>query len=140
MRTLPQILLVEADEVDAEYLKRQCKAHQLAHPITHVPDSATALATLRGEAPYPRLARPYLIVLELVLPGMSGIEFLHVLRQDDELKASIVFVLTTSERDEDKMAAYAKNVAAYLLKRHIQQNFSAFANLLRLYQMMELPL
>ena len=134
------ILLVEDDEIDAEQLLRAFRQHQITNPVTHVIDGVDALYALRGEGGYPRLPRPYIIILDINMPRMNGLEFLQALRRDPELKRSVVFILTTSARDEDIMAAYNEQIAGYLLKSKVNQEFLEFIKLLNLYHVMvELP-
>jgi DNA-binding NarL/FixJ family response regulator len=86
------------------------------------------------------LLRPYIILLDITMPRMNGLELLSALRCDSELKRSVVFVLTTSNRDEDIMAAYSGQIAGYLLKSKVSEDFLAFVKLLHVYQLMiELP-
>jgi len=66
------------------------------------------------------LEKPYIILLDLNMPRMSGIEFLEVIRHDDALRDTVVFVLTTSKADEDRTAAYKKHVAGYIVKSDVQ--------------------
>ncbi|MFN8487117.1 MAG: response regulator [Caldilineaceae bacterium] len=134
------ILLVEDDEIDAEQLLRAFRQHQITNPVTRVIDGVDALHALRGEGGYPRLPRPYIIILDINMPRMNGLEFLQALRRDAELKRSVVFILTTSARDEDIMAAYNEQIAGYLLKTKVNQEFLEFIKLLNLYHVMvELP-
>lgn len=127
------VLLVEDDEIDAEAVVRAFKRKKIANPLTIVPDGYEALRLLRGENGLPLISSPYLILLDLNLPKMNGIEFLQHLRQDEKLKHSIVFVLTTSDRDEDKWAAYKQNVAGYVVKARAGRNFNNVTNLLETY-------
>ena len=132
-RRAGHILLVEDDAVDAEAVRRAFDEHGVDHPFTVVSDGLEALKVLRGEASRPRLPRPYLILLDLNMPRMNGIEFLQALRADPELKTSVVFVLTTSDRDEDKLAAYCQQVAGYLLKTKAGTDFGNLVTLLNAY-------
>src|SRR5690606_3515074 len=88
------ILLVEDDEIEAEAVIRAFQKHALPNPITVAQDGIEALSILRHQAQWH--ANPYMILLDLNMPRMSGIEFLHEIRQDSQLKRSIIFVLTTS--------------------------------------------
>lgn len=134
------ILLVEDDEVEAEAIVRAFKSQKIANPFTIVYDGIQALDILRGENGYEKLPRPYIILLDINMPRMNGIEFLQVLRKDDELKRSIVFVLTTSDRDEDKLAAYNEHIAGYLLKSRAGADFADLILLLGSYwRIVELP-
>jgi CheY-like chemotaxis protein len=127
------ILLVEDDEIDAEIVQRAFRQQQINYPIVHASDGIEALQMLRGEGKYPGLLQPYLILLDINLPRVNGIEFLQALRQDASLKQSIVFVLTTSNREEDKIAAYNEQIAGYFLKSGRNEEFVGFISLLDIY-------
>ena len=134
------ILLVEDDYVDAQHIMRSFEQHKVANPVTHVIDGVDALNILRGEAGYTRLPRPYIVLLDINMPRMNGLEFLQALRRDPELKRSVVFILTTSLRDEDIMAAYNAQIAGYLLKSKVSEDFLEFIKLLNMYQIIiEMP-
>jgi CheY-like chemotaxis protein len=98
-----------------------------------VHDGIEALNVLRGEAGHSRLPQPYVILLDINMPRMNGLEFLHALRRDPTLKRSIVFMLTTSNRDEDKLAAYDEQIAGYLLKSRAGEDFRHVIDLLDSY-------
>lgn len=134
------ILLVEDDDVDAEAIVRAFRKQKIANPIIHVEDGIQALAVLRGADGQERLPRPYLILLDINMPRMNGIEFLQVLRRDEELERSIVFMLTTSNRDEDKLAAYDEQIAGYLLKNRAGEEFADLISMLNSYwRVVEFP-
>lgn len=141
MTTKPvHLLLVEDDEVDVEAIIRGFKSQHIANPFTVVPDGIEALKMLRGEDGRERLPQPYMILLDINMPRMNGIEFLQALRRDPELKQSIVFVLTTSDRDEDIMAAYDEQIAGYLLKARAGKDFVDLISLLNAYwRIVEFP-
>jgi len=111
-----EILLVEDDDVDAESIMRSFERSKLSNPITIARNGVEALQVLRGEGEYTKLPRPYIILLDINLPLMNGLEFLHKLRADDDLAKSVVFVLTTSTNEKDMHAAYSDRVAGYFLK------------------------
>lgn len=134
------ILLVEDDPVDAESIMRTFKRYQLNTPFTHVVDGVEALHALRGEHGYDPIPKPYLILLDINMPRMNGLEFLSALRRDPNLRHSVVFVLTTSDREEDITAAYGRQIAGYLLKSKVSEDFLEFIKLLNLYRVMiEMP-
>lgn len=110
---LLNILLVEDDEVDIMNVMRAFTKGHIMNPLVVAGNGLEALEKLRGgEVPKGRR----LILLDLNMPRMNGIEFLRELRKDPELAATPVVVLTTSNDDRDKVEAYNLNVAGYLLK------------------------
>ena len=128
------ILLVEDDDVDAEMVLRACRRQEIDSPFIIARNGVEALEILRGSDGQPRLPRPYLILLDINMPRMNGIEFLHEVRQDEDLRRSIIFVLTTSNNDEDKLAAYNEQVAGYLLKSSAANDFRHIIGLLNSYR------
>jgi CheY-like chemotaxis protein len=135
-----QILLVEDDEVDVDFLLRAFVKANIANKITVARDGYEALEILNGKGGHQRLPRPYIILLDINMPRMNGLEFLHVLRQDAELGSSVVFMLTTSNAQKDMLAAYDEHVAGYFLKQNIGTEFLALPNLLANYwRVVEFP-
>lgn len=134
------ILLVEDDEIEAEAIRRSFRKYHLPNTITVAADGLAALELLNGTAMGGSIFRPNLILLDLNMPRMSGLEFLDVLRQDPLLRRNIVFVLTTSNREEDKVAAYDRQVAGYLVKSQLGDDFVGLTQLLDTYwQVIEFP-
>lgn len=127
------ILLVEDDEVDVMNVQRAFKKGNLTNPLHVANNGLEALAMLRGDGVPAINPRPKIILLDLNMPKMNGIEFLSELRADPELKAISVFVLTTSNEDLDKVAAYNLNVAGYILKPVEWQAFVSTVSTLDLY-------
>ena len=133
-------LLVEDDEVDVKVIKRGFKSLKLANPILTARDGIEALDILRGDNGQERIASPYLILLDINMPRMNGIEFLQAIRDDEYLKASIVFVLTTSASDEDRVDAYNHNIAGYILKSKVMDSFTNALEMLDYYwKVIEFP-
>ena len=131
------ILLVEDDQVDVMNVKRAFDRNKIANPLFVAGDGIEALELLRsGNIPRDRR----LILLDLNMPRMNGIEFLRELRADDELQLTPVVVLTTSDDERDKINAYNLNVAGYLLKPVTFVNFvEAMAALNKYWTLVELP-
>lgn len=129
-----QILLVEDDEIDAEYVVRGFRRQGFESPITIVQNGLEALQTLRNRFEQRSLNGPCLIITDLNMPLMNGIEFMQALRRDPDLCRLIVFVLTSSNLAVDKSAAYDEQAAGYLLKADLEQNFSYLVHLLNTYQ------
>ena len=130
------ILLVEDDEVDIMGVRRAFERVKIANNIIVAHDGLEALDILRQE----NVTRPYLILLDLNMPRMNGLEFLAEIRADKNLKESVVFVLTTSRAEEDKWAAYQQNIAGYIVKENVGEEFLDAVSLLNLYwRVVELP-
>ncbi|BAB75465.1 response regulator [Anabaena sp. FACHB-709] len=119
------ILLVEDDEVDVMNVKRAFKKVNITNPIYLANNGLEALKILRGDhaqtPTFPHERR--LILLDLNMPRMGGIEFLQELRSDPQLRLTPVVVMTTSNQDKDRVEAYNLNVAGYILKPVTFSNF-----------------
>lgn len=121
---MTNILLVEDDEVDVMNVKRAFKKNNITNPLYVSGNGLEALVMLRGNGNRPEMPRERrLILLDLNMPKMNGIEFLRELRADPELRPIPVIVLTTSNEDRDKVEAYNLNVAGYILKPVTFSNF-----------------
>ncbi len=110
-------LLVEDDTIDVKNVQRAFKKNDISNPLHVAGNGEEALLMLRGNGVGPSIVPPpQVILLDLNMPKMNGIEFLQELRKDPELKSISVFVLTTSDEERDKVAAYNLNVSGYILK------------------------
>jgi CheY-like chemotaxis protein len=131
------ILLVEDDEVDVMNVRRAFERNNVSNPLYVAGNGLEALEMLR-DGTVPRERR--LILLDLNMPKMNGIEFLQALRADPELASSSVVVLTTSNDDQDKIDAYNLNVAGYLLKPVTFSNFcERMTTLNKYWTLVEMP-
>ena len=131
------ILLVEDDEVDVMNVRRAFERNNVSNPLYVAGNGLEALDMLRGNE-IPKERR--LILLDLNMPKMNGIEFLQALRADPELQSLPVVVLTTSNDDQDKIDAYNLNVAGYLLKPVTFSNFcERMATLNKYWTLVEMP-
>jgi CheY-like chemotaxis protein len=106
------ILLVEDDQVDAMTVKRALKELHVTNPLVHVENGEAALTHLRDA----NADKPCIILLDLNMPIMNGIEFLQVAKLDAQLKRIPVVVLTTSEEQQDKVNSFNLGVAGYMAK------------------------
>ena len=123
------LLIADDDEMDVELMKRFFRKENISNPIIHASNGVEALEILRGENGREKLARPFIIVMDINMPMMNGMEMLREIRRDEELKNSVVFILTTSPREEDKEAAYLLNIAGYFLKKDV----NSLLHMLHLY-------
>ena len=131
------ILLVEDDQVDVMNVKRAFEKNRIANPLYVAGDGLEAIEMLKaGKVPSERR----IILLDLNMPRMNGIEFLRQLRADPDLMLTPVVVLTTSDDERDKINAYNLNVAGYLLKPVTFINFvEVMAALNKYWTLVELP-
>jgi len=114
-----EILLVEDNEAHAKIVERGLKNHRIANRLHHVPDGKAALDYVfrRGEFSDPEVSpRPHVILLDLRLPKVDGLEVLKTIKEDKEARRIPVIVLTTSEAEKDVMTAYDNHANAYLTK------------------------
>jgi CheY-like chemotaxis protein len=131
------ILLVEDDEVDVMNVRRAFDRNRITNPLFVAPDGVEGLRMLRANE-VPRDRR--IVLLDLNMPRMNGIEFLRELRADPALAHTPVIVLTTSDDERDKINAYNLNVAGYLLKPVTFVNFvEVMAALNKYWTLVELP-
>ena len=134
------VLLVEDDDVAAEAVVRGLQKHGCQCSVVPAEDGSSALRILRGQDAQRQIAKPFVVLLDLNMPRMSGVEFLRELRADAELRSTVVFVLTTSGTDADKASAYQQNVAGYMVKSAVGPQFSGLARFLNEYRnMVALP-
>jgi CheY-like chemotaxis protein len=128
------ILLVEDDEIDVKALKWAFDKLKIANPLVVARDGVAAWEMLQT------LPRPYLIITDINMPRMNGIELLRKIRQSEQFRDSIVFALTTSNDEEDKIAAYNLNVAGYMLKTDMGTSFQrAIALIDNYWKVVEFP-
>jgi CheY-like chemotaxis protein len=134
------ILLVDDDAIDVAAIRRAFRKLEIVNPIAVARNGIEALDMLRGENGQAKLETPFLILLDLNMPRMGGIEFLKELRADLELRRTLVFVMTTSAAEDDRERAYEYNVAGYVLKDRPGQTFlQSIAALESYWSAIELP-
>ena len=136
MKNTKPVLLVEDDSIDAMTVRRAFKDLKLANKLTHRINGEEALTYLRG----PDMEMPCLILLDLNMPRMNGIEFLKVIKQDDNLKRIPVIVLTTSNEECDVIESFKLCVAGYIVKPVDYKKFVEAIRTIDLYwTLSELP-
>ena len=121
-----RILHVEDNEAHAELVRRGFEDHRIVNEIEHVMTGEEALARLQdcleGEA-----ALPDVVLLDLRLPGIDGLEVLTAIRDTEGLESLPVVILTTSEAEWDRLKAYERHMNGYIVKPF---DFDSFAVLL----------
>jgi CheY-like chemotaxis protein len=113
------ILLVEDDPNDADLALRALRKHHLANRLQHVPDGAAALAFIFATGPYAGRnieSRPKVILLDLKLPKVDGLEVLRKIKGDPRTQMTPVVVLTSSKEEKDMVESYKLGVNSYIVK------------------------
>ncbi len=140
MISVPRVLLVEDDDIDIIGMRRAFGKLQVDVELTCARDGVEALQIMRGESGDAPLQRPYLVLLDLNMPRMNGLEFLEHVRTDPALHDTVVFVLTTSASPEDKAKAYRLNIAGYMVKEGVGEALVKRMSMIRHYcEVVELP-
>jgi CheY-like chemotaxis protein len=130
------VLLVEDDDVDAMTVRRALKDLNVTNPLAHTINGEEALAYLKNN----ENKKPCIILLDLNMPRMNGIEFLQVIKLDDKLKKIPIVVLTTSREERDKIESFRLGVAGYMLKGIDYKAFVEIVRTISLYwTLSELP-
>src|SRR3954468_21125977 len=132
----PVILLVEDNDDDAELTARAFTEAKIENPLCHVRDGVEALDYLfcRGEhAGRAGGALPAVVLLDLGLPRLGGIDVLKAIRAEAATKHLPVVILTSSNEDRDKLSAYDQNANSYVQKPVDYDQFVAAARQLGLY-------
>lgn len=135
------LLHIEDDGVDKMVVERVLKKLNIVASLHHAQNGEEALDKLRGTNGKEKLSPfPQIILLDINMPRMNGIEFLKELRADAELKHLSVYMVTTSNDDHDRMNAYQFNVAGYILKPvDISQFENTFKILGEFWRLCEFP-
>ena len=130
------ILIVEDDEVDVMAIRRAFQETNISNPIYIAKDGIEALQKLRSrEIPY-----PYIVLMDLNMPRMNGIDCMKEIRTDRNLKRTTIFALSTSNDEKDKLSAYDCNVAGYIVKSDIGNEFGkALKMLYQFLNVVDLP-
>ena len=114
---LLHILVVEDDEVDVINIKRAFKKNNVKNAVHYATNGLEAWNMLKGAENVDKMnPTPKVLLLDINMPKMNGLELLKKIREDEDLKSSSVFILTTSDDDNDKWKAHNLNVAGYIIK------------------------
>lgn len=111
------ILHIEDDDIDSMVMQRAFKTLEINHQLIRAKDGLEGLQMLRGEGNYEKLSSlPNIVIMDLNMPRMNGLEFLEQIRADEKLRCLSVYVITTSNDENDKKQAFRYNAAGYILK------------------------
>jgi len=127
------ILLVDDDKVDVMAVKRALRDLAIENPVQVAENGLEALDWLRGDNGRAKLGARCLVLLDLNMPRMGGLEFLTEIRRDPALRRTLVFVMTTSAAEEDRARAYDRNIAGYIIKQRFGQSFLDTVSMLKNY-------
>ncbi|RSK45705.1 response regulator [Hymenobacter perfusus] len=138
----PSILLVEDDQMDIMNVQRELRKHNVNVPLHIARNGREALNMLRGEGGQDQIPKPSVVMLDLNMPRMNGLELLEILRSDHDFVGLNVFITTTSDLETDRLKAQDLAVSGYIIKPlsfdsfgeggTTVDGFSLFLDLLRL--------
>ncbi|MGA2778261.1 MAG: response regulator [Steroidobacteraceae bacterium] len=127
------LLLVEDDDVDAETIVRCVASAKIANPLLRARDGIEALEMLRGTNGKQKVPAPVMLLVDIRMPRLDGIGLIKAVRADPALTRTVIFVLTTSDSDRDRMAAYDAHVAGYIVKSNAQDEIFSLTKMLEYY-------
>lgn len=128
-----EILLVEDNAPDVRLTIEALREGRVRNELHVVRDGASALAFVRGEPPYQDAPRPDLILLDLNLPKIGGLEVLRQLKSDSRFRSIPVVVLTTSNTDRDRLEAYDLHANSFITKPVHFDDFLAAIRTVEMY-------
>lgn len=117
------ILLVEDDQMDIMNVQRELRKHNITAPLHIARNGREALQLLRGEGSVPKISKPTIVLLDINMPRMNGLELLDTLRSDPEFVGLNVFIMTTSDLETDRLKARELAVSGYIIKPLNFDNF-----------------
>lgn len=130
------IMLFEDDDIDARGIQRALNKLEIKNPLLRAKNGKEGLSMMRES----ESSQPFLVILDLNMPLMNGLETLREIRKDPDLTKCVVFVLTTSNAPEDIESAYEHHVAGYIVKTSFTNRLGDFTQLLDQYwRLVELP-
>jgi len=133
------ILLVEDDDIDAEMVTRGLARARINNPLLRAHDGVEALDLLLGTNGQQRIAGPVIMLVDIRMPRLDGLGLVRALRQNPKLRRTVVFILTTSDSEHDRAAAYDAQVAGYIIKSDMPGQYLRLASMLEYYLMIVSP-
>ncbi len=113
---MPSILLVEDDQMDIMNVQRELRKNNVAVPLHIARNGREALDMLRGQAGQEKIEQPSVVILDINMPRMNGLELLDQLRSDPEFVGLNVFITTTSDLETERLKAKQLAVSGYIIK------------------------
>ncbi len=123
------ILVVDDDEVAVMAIRRAVTQHGIKNPVVVAGDGLEALEMLQAGT----VRTPCIVLLDINMPRMTGLEFLAAIRNDPSIRTLIVFVMTTSDAPNDLVEAYSQNIAGYVLKEDAYRSIGRAIEMLGTY-------
>lgn len=131
-----RILLVDDDAVDRLLVRDAFRQARLANDIIEAASADEAMRILREDTD----ERPFIVLLDVRMPGRTGLAMLEELRADERLSETTVYMLTTSDSDDDIRSAYAQHASGYLTKSRAGEHFSQLIEMFApMWRLVELP-
>ena len=134
-----EILLVEDSAGDVRLTKEALREGKVANRLTVAHDGIEAMEMLLGTNNRIALDPPYLLLVDIRMPRLDGLGLIRRIRSNPMLHRTIIFVLTTSDNDRDRTAAYDAHVAGYIVKTNAPDQFHALAKMLEYYMLIVAP-
>lgn len=134
-------MLVDDDEIDIKDIQRTFKKNNINNPLHVATNGVDALNKLLGINGEKKLKpTPKIIILDINMPKMNGIEFMKNIRTNKKLKSLLVFILTTSNSEKDKIDAYNLNAAGYIVKPfQVSEFMEMISSLHHYWNLLEFP-
>ncbi|MCE0721963.1 MULTISPECIES: response regulator [Legionella] len=134
-------MLVDDDEIDIKDIQRTFKKNKINNPLHIATNGVDALNKLLGINGEKKLTpTPKIIILDINMPKMNGIEFMKNIRTNKKLKSLLVFILTTSNSEKDKIDAYNLNAAGYIVKPfQVSEFMEMISSLHHYWNLLEFP-
>ncbi|WP_448554138.1 response regulator [Thalassotalea montiporae] len=123
------LLVVEDDDIDFMTIERSFARERIGNKIIRAHHGEEALSLLLNDA----VPHPFVVLLDLQMPKMGGLEFLAQVRSNENTANAIIFVLTTSDDEQDIVSSYSQNVAGYFVKDEAGKEFVEIVSLLQGY-------
>jgi CheY-like chemotaxis protein len=127
------LLLVEDDEVDATTVVRGLLQADIRNPLVRARDGIEAMDIMLGANGKQKLKAPFLLLVDIRMPRLDGLALVRRIRSNPALQRTIIFILTTSDNDRDRAAAYDAHVAGYIVKSNAPDQYHALARMLDYY-------